>query len=1322
MLRLFSIVVVHLLGLLLVVSPVHAKSGSVAYTPPLPELTAIGVDPSYEDLRVSAFGEDLVITREFTDRSWHWNKHWAPVSVHRGGPAGGMTNTKWYLPLTPSYFQSGASITRNDARFVKASSHDVTRLEDVLFVYDESSYYETFGILEAGLIWRDRNGNWIEYYIDEDISFRAMVRRYGNENYSHTLNYDDQTRVSEVTDHFGNTLVTFSYEGRNKNPARIQDYEGRFVEYKYNDKGQLTEYIDARGQSWKYGYTEESSNKKARIASIEDPLGNRTTYEYTHNSTTQTDADGLKTVYNYRYDGGASRIIRTDEMPDGTVKETVQDNTSKFGTRAKSQSFINGELVSQRFGDWDDYEVENELGERTRYKRNQFKKVSSITHPDGSSEKWTYSSDGRHTTSYTDQNDVRTEWDYDNRGRIIEERRAAGRPEQQTVRYSYPDEQTRIINAMGDSHTPDAITTEHLDQFGNVIRVTDAENNTTTYTYNAQGQMLTEAKPSGAVYRYQYDPAGNLTQYLDPLGRITSYTYDAVGNLTTETLPNGAQTTYRYNALNEQIAVTNALGHTTKTIYDRVARIFTVSDARDAEKRVQMNARGLPVMVEDPNGNAIKKQYEGDRLAGIEYPTFKQTYEYTAGSRLKGIIDHYDSKQSVTSLTVDPLGQLLTQTDANNNPEHRKYNAFGQLTEITDALGGITRLTYDVHGNLVKVSDPEGRETRFEYDVNGQVAAEERYPTPSQVSRRTYHYDSDGNLAMEITPNGEKAVYSYNNTGELVNIEIFADQASTISEQTISLAYNTLGQLTSYDDGETQGAYSYDDVGQLIAATTNYGPFSKTISYTYDAAGNVATYTNPEGVTYAYNYDDIGLIRSINIPGTGVIAFSDYQWSQPTRITLPGGTVIDRQYDGLQRMASNTLLDPAQNTLMTVLYGYDPAGNILSQTTEHGDYAYDYDSLYRLISADYPASNDETFGYDGIGNRTSHNGDDSWTYNDANQLVQRGDTSYQYDANGHLIQKTVNGRDTHFIYNSQERLVRVEDHNRQVIAQYGYTPFGHRLWKEVEGERTYFFYNHSGLVGEYNSSGALITEYQYAPGSTWMANPMFQRVNGEVYFYQTDHLGAPQRMVASSGQVVWEARFKAFGRVDNYRAAVMNKLRLPGQYYDDETGLHHNVFRDFDPEIGRYLQSDPLGIIDGPNIYVYARSNPLTSSDPLGLFAFAIPLAPAVGQLVVDAIALGLGAYGLFNMSDKERRREDYRSYKDYQSQGYQRTGDPCKDLKNKIDYHKNLADKKEGFDKKWPHRKFPGGRHSEEVKRMREDIEKWEKELREMCGDEYCD
>src|SRR5690606_30620475 len=133
---------------------------------------------------------------------------------------------------------------------------------------------------------------------------------------------------------------------------------------------------------------------------------------------------------------------------------------------------------------------------------------------------------------------------------------------------SYPDEQTRIINAMGDSHTPDAITTEHLDQFGNVIRVTDAENNTTTYTYNAQGQMLTEAKLSGAVYRYQYDPAGNLTQYLHTLGRITSYSYDAVGNLTSESLPNGAQTTYRYNARNEQIAVTNALGPTTNTIYD----------------------------------------------------------------------------------------------------------------------------------------------------------------------------------------------------------------------------------------------------------------------------------------------------------------------------------------------------------------------------------------------------------------------------------------------------------------------------------------------------------------------------------------------------------------------------------------------------------------------------------------------------------------------------------------------------------------------------------------------------------------------------------
>ncbi|WP_183701993.1 RHS repeat-associated core domain-containing protein, partial [Marinobacter oulmenensis] len=796
---------------------------------------------------------------------------------------------------------------------------------------------------------------------------------------------------------------------------------------------------------------------------------------------------------------------------------------------------------------------------------------------------------------------VRTEWDYDSNGRVTELREAAGLPEQRTTRYAYPDALTRVKTQVGDEYTPDAVTTNVQDQYGNLARHTDAEGNTTEYSYNAQGKTLTETRPSGAVYSYEYDPQGNLTKKTDPLDRATRYEYDKAGNLQTMTWPNQAVTTYGYNVLNRRASVTDALNHTTETVYDRATRSFTLKDPRDAETEMRLNAQGFPALKEDPNGNVTRQTYDDGRLAATQYPTFEQSYEYAVGSRLKRITDHYDGQQAVTQIQLDPYGQLKKRVDAKQNPEYRDYDGLGRLIRIIDAIGGVTRLTYDTHGNLVKVTDPEDRSTWFEYNGNGQVVAEERRPAPGEVNRRTYEYNADGDLHIEITPNGEKVDYDYNPAGELTKLTFYPDQNTSTPEQVTEFKYNDLGLLESYDEGETSGSYNYDKLGQLLTSTIDYGPFSKTISYTYDSAGNIATYTNPEQITYQYTYGANGQVESIDIPGAGLVSFTDYQWNKPTRIQLPGGSVIQRQYDGLQRMASNSLKDPAQQSLMNVVYGYDSVGNITGQSTEHGEYSYGYDDLYRLAGADYPQAQNETFTYDGVGNRASYNGGDSWQYNDANQLTAESDTTYKYNTNGHMTQKTVGDETTYYIYDSQERLVRVENSEGNVMARYGFNPFGLRLWKEVGGVKTYFFYNQSGLVGEYTSAGDLIKEYQYAVKSPWMTNPLLQRDSGEVYFYQNDHLGTPQRMVAKSGAVVWQSSYMAFGKAPLFITKISNNLRFPGQYFDQETEFYHNYFRDYDPTLGRYIQFDPIGLKGGVNGYSYTYNNPINYSDPYGL-------------------------------------------------------------------------------------------------------------------------
>jgi RHS repeat-associated protein len=115
-----------------------------------------------------------------------------------------------------------------------------------------------------------------------------------------------------------------------------------------------------------------------------------------------------------------------------------------------------------------------------------------------------------------------------------------------------------------------------------------------------------------------------------------------------------------------------------------------------------------------------------------------------------------------------------------------------------------------------------------------------------------------------------------------------------------------------------------------------------------------------------------------------------------------------------------------------------------------------------------------------------------------------------------------------------------------------------------------------------------------------------------IYFVHSDHLGAPQRLSDESGSVVWAVEYEPFGQISSLIATVSNNLRFPGQYFDEETGLHYNYFRDYIPVIGRYLQSDPIGLRGGHNTYAYVRGNPIRFSDRLGL------------EDVIDAVSLGI--------------------------------------------------------------------------------------------------
>nr|WP_314550334.1 RHS repeat-associated core domain-containing protein [uncultured Ottowia sp.] len=169
-------------------------------------------------------------------------------------------------------------------------------------------------------------------------------------------------------------------------------------------------------------------------------------------------------------------------------------------------------------------------------------------------------------------------------------------------------------------------------------------------------------------------------------------------------------------------------------------------------------------------------------------------------------------------------------------------------------------------------------------------------------------------------------------------------------------------------------------------------------------------------------------------------------------------------------------------------------------------------------------------------------------------------------------------------------------------------------------------------------------------GSLWSTDPIWQAdlaagqslKEASYHYLVTDHLGTPVLALNKAGETTWKANYEAFGKaIINPASTAQINLRLPGQYFDAETGLHQNWNRDYAPGIGRYVQADPIGLAGGENRYVYVNGNPLPKIDSEGLQAIAVPMpGPAIppAALIIGACIAnpacaarlaGLAGYGI---------------------------------------------------------------------------------------------
>jgi RHS repeat-associated protein len=407
-----------------------------------------------------------------------------------------------------------------------------------------------------------------------------------------------------------------------------------------------------------------------------------------------------------------------------------------------------------------------------------------------------------------------------------------------------------------------------------------------------------------------------------------------------------------------------------------------------------------------------------------------------------------------------------------------------------------------------------------------------------------------------------------------------------------------------------------------------------TLPYEYDPLSNLTTLTLPTGQHFNHLYYGSGHLHQLNLDGLlisdmerddlhrevyrsqgkltscfGYDAMGRKSWQFAS--TIPAEKLSQIQNPGIN---TSLLVDHAYNPIHR-RYEYDPAGE-LTRTLDklRGEIKYEYEANGQLHSRDTGRLVDsEEFRYDAAANRLNFNTSQFDQVKD-NRIKQWRDQEYTYDAWGNLIEKRsgLNKLQT-FTYDCENRLVRAETMvNSQVhsVGTYRYDSLGRRVGKtsEIQGRIDHKQFLWQGLRMLREETPAQSSLCIYEPGS-YAPLARVDQTEGEpekkLYYFHTDQIGTPLELTDVKGQIVWQATYKAWGEVETLAVnEVEQNMRFQGQYFDDETGLHYNTFRYYDPEVGRFITQDPIGLYGGLNVYHYA-ANPTAWIDPLGWMPWA---------------------------------------------------------------------------------------------------------------------
>lgn len=856
---------------------------------------------------------------------------------------------------------SDGTFSANDSRNTLTYSPNGTY---ILKAKDQTSY----GFNPKGyLIWmKDRYGNSTD--IDVDSNGRVIgAKDAGGRRV--TVSYNGQGFIGKVTDGTGRNVI---YNYTNNLLTSVLDPTSKTINYRYNDGGVLIEISDSnKNLIESIVYYEEDGENKSKVSSITDKFGNirKYTYDNTNKSTTITDSNNKVTV---DYTDDSMYTIKSLD-PENRATTTIY-NVDSNG----KNSF--GEQKS----------VTNRNGNTVKYERDDNGNIISQINPDNSTKTFGYDRKNNKIKE-VDEIGNKTFYIYDESGIYLLKK---VEPLNGVDEYNSDANQDKFAITSYIYYLEDEDLGHKVK--GLLKQVIDPNGNSTSYTYDENGNVKTSTDGEGNKTTYEYDKNGWKTSVISPNGNKTKYVYDNDGNIMLTTL-NGGETTRvvrdieRRKIKEVSANLYNPSSDSTKSdiysddvgnryVYNADGTLQSVKDAENNVTRYAYDIYGNVISETRPDGAVYSQEYDVmNRVIHTYYqenPSSKKILlsdcNYVIlddGKTQKQQTKYINSNETaVTTLIYDYANRLVEQDNPDGTKLVNNYNPNGTIASTTDVDGNTTNYRYDGLNRPTEKWTPLEKSdgkivysySRIDYDKGGRkiagvIGKDKVYldDVPANVITASYSYYDNNKLKSERSSSGKRKDYSYDKDGAISKTVDYVDlNNQEVAEYENNHLGKPVSKIVHVRKGDIYGNNSSDDSDVTIKT-----------EYSYDKNGNVKTITTADGMTTTYGYDNLNRQNSVSQPGVD---------ENGQNITI--NTSSNLNYEG--KVISTT---DGNNNTTTCLY--DGRGNLIRKIDAKGKItAYYYDNANRKVAEVLPKA-----------------------YSNGKDLTEMDRTEYEYDTMGKLI-------------------------------------------------------------------------------------------------------------------------------------------------------------------------------------------------------------------------------------------------------------------------------------------------------------------------------